>query len=305
MMNLSKRQKRPSGYVSVFTNVDTYYGHVCNFHKRRKVTVLATKAVWKKLQDLFELYKVNIPCYKRKLIAGFMRLSLNPKEENLERSYLFRMYCNGFNVAYKYFFFDNTSFMTTEGAIRGQIKAYLCSARVQALDFEPDEESHTIKEFAEYCFDLGQKAAAEYALAKFLLMEKKFNKVDSLEGFLKLDSTSNRPDDYPQKYAKLGLDFIKCEERNRSKRTAVFISFLNENADIKVRVPEDKNTAEYNTKIISLIWKEAHKTGVEVGDAKAKESFVKPVQRYLRGARKITEKDMQLFDKLLVEHNLR
>lgn len=304
-MNLSKRQKRPSGYVSVFTNVDTYYGHICTFHKRRKVTVLATNSVWRKLQSLFELYQVNVPWYKRKMMTGFMRFSLNSKEESLERSYLFRMYCNGFNVAYKYFFFDNISFMTSEAAIKGQIKAYLCSARVQSLDFEPDEESHTIREFAEYCFDLGQKAAADYALAKFLQMEKKFNKVDSLEGFLKLDTTSDRPDDYLPKYAKVGLDFIKSEERNRPKRTAVFISFLNENADIKVRVPEDKNTAVYNTEIISLIWQEAHKDGVDVGDAMAKESFVKSVQRYLRGSRKISEQDLQQFDKLLVESNLK
>lgn len=304
-MDLSKRRKRPSGYVTVFTNVDTYYGHVCNFNKRRKVTVLATKSVWRKLQGLFELYQVNVPWYKRKMMVGFMRFSLNLKEESLERSYLFRIYCNGFNVAYRYFFFDNISFMTSEAAIKGQIKAYLCSSRVQSLDFEPDEEAHTIKEFAEYCFDLGQKAAAQYSLAKFLQMEEKFHKVDSLEGFLKLDSTSDRPDDYPQEYAKIGLEFIKYKERERPKRAAVFISFLNENADIKVRVPEDKNTAVYNTEIISLIWKEAHKDGVEVGDAKAKESFVKSVQRYLRGSRKILENDLQQFDEQLIECGLK
>ena len=39
MINLASRRKRPKGYVSIFTNVDTYYGHVCTF-KNKKVTYL-------------------------------------------------------------------------------------------------------------------------------------------------------------------------------------------------------------------------------------------------------------------------
>lgn len=32
MINLASRRKRPKGYVSIFTNVDTYYSHVCTFN---------------------------------------------------------------------------------------------------------------------------------------------------------------------------------------------------------------------------------------------------------------------------------
>ena len=86
------------------------------------------------------------------------------------------------------------------------------------------------------------------------------------------------------------------------------IYFLNKNNDIKARVVEDKNTAVYNKEIISLMWKEVHADGVEVGNLKAKESFVKAVQRYLRrndeNARKIKDEDLQTFENQLKKHGL-
>ena len=73
--------------------------------------------------------------------------------------------------------------MTSENAIKNQIKAYRNSARVPSLDFEPNEDSCSVSEFADYCFDLGQMTAAYYALAKFNLLEQKFKKVNNLHDF--------------------------------------------------------------------------------------------------------------------------
>lgn len=56
------------------------------------------------------------------------------------------------------------------------------------------------------------------------------------------------------------------------------------------------------------MWKEVHADGVEVGNLKAKESFVKAVQRYLRrndeNARKIKDEDLQTFENQLKKHGL-
>lgn len=46
------------------------------------------------------------------------------KNENLENSYLFRMYCNGFNAGYRYFFYDKTTFMTSPSAIKIKKKLF-------------------------------------------------------------------------------------------------------------------------------------------------------------------------------------
>lgn len=308
MINLASRNKRPSGYVSIFTNVDTYYNHVCTF-KRSKITVLATKKTWKKLQEVFSIYEKQVKPYKRHLMALAMRGFLaTPKETSLENSYLFRVFCNGFNAAYRYFFYDNVCFMTSENAIENQIRAFRNSARIQALDFERYKDSYFISDFASYCFDLGQMAAAEYALAKFKLLDQKFRKADSLKDFLKLDSDSDKDDTYIQKFVEVGLDYIKSEKNTRPKRAAAFLYHLNLNDDIKVRVAEDKNTAEYNKEIISLLWQEVHAEDVPVGDLNAKESFVKSIQRYLRinkgNPRKIKEEDLQQFEKQLAKHGL-
>lgn len=140
------------------------------------------------------------------------------------------------------------------------------------------------------------------------MLDQSFMKVDSLKDFLKLDSDSQKGHDYIQKYIDVGMGIIKANDKNRPKWTAAFIYFLNKNNDIKARVVEDKNTAVYNKEIISLMWKEVHADGVEVGNLKAKESFVKAVQRYLRrndeNARKIKDEDLQTFENQLKKHGL-
>lgn len=75
MINLASRRKRPKGYVSIFTNVDTYYSHVCTF-KNKKVTVVTTKETWEKLQELFEMYTKQVKKYKRHFVAWAMRDSV-------------------------------------------------------------------------------------------------------------------------------------------------------------------------------------------------------------------------------------
>ena len=309
MIYLASRRKRPKGYVSIFTNVDTYYSHVCTF-KNKKVTVVTTKETWEKLQELFEMYTKQVKKYKRHFVAWAIRDSVfaKYKETSLENSYLFRVFCNGFNAAYKYFFFDNICQMTSENAIKNQIKAYRNSARVPSLDFEPNEDSCSVSEFADYCFDLGQMTAAYYALAKFNLLEQKFKKVNNLHDFLKLDSNSEKSDDYIEKFVDVGLRYIKSEKGTRAKRAAAFIYHLNLKDDIKVRFPEDKNTKAYNYEIISFLWQEVHAEDVSEGDLKAKESFVKAVQRYLRTndgkTLKIKIEDLQQFEKQLIESGL-
>lgn len=307
MLNLSKRRRRPDKLVSIYTNVDTYYSHVCTF-KKDKVTVVMTNKTWQKLQDIFVLYKKQVGGVTRWAYAAGSRLSLRAKDNSLEDSYLFHIFCNGFREAYKYFFYDITCFMTSVNAVENQIKAYRHCNRIQSLDFEPDEETCSMSDFRGYCFDLGQITAAEYALAKFKMLDQSFMKVDSLKDFLKLDSDSQKGHDYIQKYIDVGMGIIKANDKNRPKWTAAFIYFLNKNNDIKARVVEDKNTAVYNKEIISLMWKEVHADGVEVGNLKAKESFVKAVQRYLRrndeNARKIKDEDLQTFENQLKKHGL-
>ena len=87
-----------------------------------------------------------------------------------------------------------------------------------------------------------------------------------------------------------------------------FIYHLNLKDDIKVRFPEDKNTKAYNYEIISFLWQEVHAEDVSEGDLKAKESFVKAVQRYLRTddgkTLKIKTGDLQQFEKQLVDSGL-
>ena len=307
MLNLSKRRRRPDKLVSIYTNVDTYYSHVCTF-KKDKVTVVMTNKTWQKLKKIFAMYKKQISKSDRWRYAAKLRFSFNVKENSLENSALFRIFCNGFREAYKYFFYDIICFMTSVNAIENQIKAYRNSNRIQSLDFELDEETNSVQDFVGYCFDLGQMAAAEYALAKFKFREQAFVKVDDLRNFLKLDSDSLKENDYIQKYIDVGLEFIKKDDKYRPKWTAAFIYFLNENSDIKTRVAEDKGTAVYNTEIMSLMWKEVHADGTEVGDSKAKESFVKAVQRYLRrddgNPRKIKDEDLQIFANQLKNNGL-
>lgn len=63
----------------------------------------------------------------------------------------------------------------------------------------------------------------------------------------------------------------------------------------------------YN-EIISFLWQEVHAEDVSEGDLKAKESFVKAVQRYLRTddgkTLKIKTGDLQQFEKQLVDSGL-
>ena len=85
MLNLSKRRRRPDKLVSIYTNVDTYYSHVCTF-KKDKVTVVMTNKTWQKLQDIFVLYKKQVGGVTRWAYAAGSRLSLRAKDNSLEDS---------------------------------------------------------------------------------------------------------------------------------------------------------------------------------------------------------------------------
>lgn len=300
MMNLVKRRKKPEGYVSIFTNVKGYFGHTCAFRKKHPISVVTKKATWKKLQDLFGMYKKQVSLYQRRKAVLFLRQSFSLEEETLEDSYLFRIFCNGFNVAYKYFSYDKICFMVGKTAIENQIDIYLKSSRVTALEYEPDEFSCDLEDFRSYCYDLGQKEAANYFLARFLWSQKSFKQVDTLKDFFILDEESGRSESYIDDVLKVGLEYINRNSRAAAKRAAIFIIFLDENSDLKVRIAADKNTAQYNSKITNLIWKELINKGE--GD-----SFIKTVPRYLSGMNKkykIKKKDMDEFDNILKANNL-
>lgn len=301
MKNLSKRHKRPSGYVSIFTNVEGYFGRSCTFKKKHPISVVTKKSTWKKLQNLFEMYKKQVSSFQRKWAVLSLRQSFSWEEKSLEESFLFRLFCNGFNTAYKYFSFDNICFMTGKTAIENQIGIYIKSSRVTALEYEPDEYSCDLEDFRSYCYDLGQKEAANYFLAKYLLEERSFKQVDCLKDFFILDKDSERAVSYIDDVVRIGLEYVNSKSRAAAKRAAILIMFLDANSDLKVRVAADKKTAQYNSKIINLIWNEL----IDKGEGN---SFIKTVPRYLTGENKkykIKEKDIDEFDKILNDNNLK
>ena len=55
-MNLSKRHKRPTGYVSLYPNVDGYFLKKCTYSFCSQPSVLVTKEIWETLEELNKMY---------------------------------------------------------------------------------------------------------------------------------------------------------------------------------------------------------------------------------------------------------
>lgn len=314
-MNLSKRHKRPTGYIALYPNVDGYFLKKCTYNFYSQPSVLVTKGIWETLEDLNKMYYNQTCSFKRRLKNMFMRFPfpilssftfskklpfVHLKNKGLENSHLFRMYCNGFNAGYRYFFYDKTTFMTSPTAIKNQKEAFLKSSRVRALDFIPNSCTTDIDTFSEYCYDLGQKAAGEYCEARWPLKDVKLDEEASLTQLLRLDAESSKDEKYLKEYVETCLSYVKGNGRSAAKRTAVFFSFLQKNGNIKMCYPGDISAALYDRKVLLKLWNEVQ--------PKVKEdSFVTEVHRYYSEKNNdynVKAKDAEQFKQLLVSKKM-
>lgn len=315
-MNLSKRHKRPTGYVSLYPNVDGYFLKKCTYSFCSQPSVFVTKEIWETLEELNKMYYSQTSSLKRRwknmtmrypfpILSSFIFSKKSPfvhlKNENLENSYLFRMYCNGFNAGYRYFFYDKTTFMTSPSAIKNQKEAFLKSSRVRALDFEPNSCTTDIKIFSEYCYDLGQKAAGDYCEARWPLKDVKLEEKASFTQLLRLDADSSKDEKYLKEYIETCLSYVKGNGRSAAKRAAVFFSFLQKNGNVKMYYPGDISAALYDRKVLLKLWNELQLT------VKA-DSFVTEVHRYYSdkdNGYNVKAKDAEQLEYLLVSKKLK
>lgn len=309
-MNLLGRNKRPSIHVTSHPNVDGYFSKKSTYSMLSTPTVLVTEEIWTTLERLNKMYNKQISrwkklkkkviiCYPLFISSSFVLSARLPfvhfRGKDLQNSYLFRMYCNGFIVGYRYFFYDCLAFMTTSHAIKTQIELFLGSM-VQSLEIEPNEATEDIDLFGEYCFDLGQKAAADYFKARFSLKDRKLDNEATFRSILR----SNKGDEYLDKLVKVSVEYIKGDGKKEAKRTAVLFTFLQDNRDITLDYPNDKNVAFYNGKVIKLLWQ-------QLGLSVKEDSYIKMVQKYYTSADngyKVDVDDVKRFEDLLVENNL-
>lgn len=314
-MNLSKRHKRPTGYVALYPNVDGYFLKKCTYMFGSHSSALVTNEIWETLEKLNEMYYSQTSPFKRRLKNMFLRYPLSIlssftfslqkpfvhlKNKDLGNSYLFRMYCNGFNAGYRYFFYDKTTFMTSPSAIKAQKTAFLKSSRVRALDFVPNTCTTDIDTFAEYCYDLGQKAAGDYCEARWPLKDVKLDEGATFTQILRLDTHSARDQKYLKDYIETCLIYVKGNGKRCAKRAAVFFSFLQKNKNIKLVYPGDVNIALCDRKVLLKLWNEVKPEANE-------DSFVTQVQRYYSdkdNGYNIKQQDKEQLENLLVSKNL-
>lgn len=315
-MDLSKRHKRPTGYIALYPNVDGYFLKECTYNVCSHPSVLVTKEIWEKLEKLNEMYYSQTNSFKRRLknfcmrypfsiLSSFTFSKKRPfvhlKNKNLENSYLFRMYCNGFNAGYRYFFYDKTAFMTSPSAIKSQKTAFLKSSRVRTLDFAPNSYTSDIDVFSEYCYDLGQKAAGDYFEARWPLKDVKLEDNTSFTQLLRLDKYSTKDDKYLKEYVETCLSYVKGNGDCVAKRAVVFFSFLQKNENIKMCYPGDISAALYDKKVLVKLWKEVQPKGIL-------DSFLSEVRRYFNDRNekyKVNREDTEQLEKLLISKNLK
>lgn len=72
-MNLSKRHKRPTGYIALFPNVDGYLLKKCTYSFCSQPSVLVTREIWETLDKLNKMYYSQTCSFKRRLKNMFMR----------------------------------------------------------------------------------------------------------------------------------------------------------------------------------------------------------------------------------------
>lgn len=168
-------------------------------------------------------------------------------EKSLEESRILWVYCNGFAVAYRYFFYDKTCFMTSKSAVEDQVQAYLNSSRVPALLFKPDKATKNIDTFISYAFDLGQKAAAEYAIDVMIHSNKKYSNAKNLSDYLCVSSKTDTSEKYVENYIANSLRYIQKNEKNIAKRIASVIKDIQTNSFISI----NDNSINKNDRLVT------------------------------------------------------
>ena len=226
MLNLSKRTQMPI-YPDIHSNVDGFFGVESLFY-RTAVPALVTKRAKRELEELYNLYIKQTKPYHRWLYSFFLRMPYfwRLRENSLEKSRLMSTYCNGFAVAYNYFFYEKTCFMTSLKAVKDQVNAYLKSSRVPSLSYKPDDTTESIDSFVSYAFDLGQKVATEFVVAIFEKMDKHYSECNDINDYLKLRSDSDLPSDFVHTFVKKSIEYLEDDKKGVARRLATVVLYI-------------------------------------------------------------------------------